>query len=204
LKIVVISIPLSVLISVPIGFAIANRPRVAKVVIYISSVLMTIPSLALFGIMVVVLAPMHLGLGIVPAVLAIMIYSLLPIIRNTVTSLNQVSPRMIEAAKGIGLTKAQILFRIKLPLSIPVIMAGIRNAIVLGVSVATYASLVGAGGLGYFIFSGIGRANFMMVLSGALVVSVLGIGINYLLIYAEDLVTPRGLKINRGTSEDRH
>ena len=173
-------------------------------VIYISSILMTIPSLALFGIMVVVLAPLNLGLGIVPAVLAIMIYSLLPIIRNTVTSLNQVSPRMIEAARGIGLTKSQILFKIKVPLSIPVIMAGVRNAIVLGVSVATYASLVGAGGLGYFIFSGIGRANFMMVLTGALVVSILGIGVNYLLTYAEDLVTPKGLKIHRLKSEDRH
>ncbi len=192
---------MSIIISVPIGFAIANRPKIARIVIYISSVLMTIPSLALFGIMVVVLAPFKLGLGIVPAILAIMIYSLLPIIRNTVTSLNQVSPRMIEAAKGIGLTKAQILFRIKLPLSIPVIMAGIRNAIVLGVSVATYASLVGAGGLGYFIFSGIGRANFLMVLSGAVVVSILGIGINFLLMYVEELVTPKGLKITRSTPE---
>lgn len=163
---------------------------------------MTIPSLALFGIMVVVLSPFRLGLGIVPAILAIMIYSLLPIIRNTVTSLNQVNPRMIEAAKGIGLTKAQVLFRIKLPLSIPVIMAGIRNAIVLGVSVATYASLVGAGGLGYFIFSGIGRANFMMVLSGAVVVSILGIGINFLLMYVEELVTPKGLKITRVKAEE--
>jgi len=156
---------------------------------------MTIPSLALFGIMVVVLAPVKLGIGITPAILAIMMYSLLPIIRNTYAALNSVSPRMIEAAKGIGLTGQQILFRIKLPLSIPVIMAGVRNAIVLGVSVATYASLVGAGGLGYFIFSGIGRANFLMVLSGALVVSALGIGINMLLMKVEELLTPRGLKI---------
>jgi osmoprotectant transport system permease protein len=163
---------------------------------------MTIPSLALFGIMVVVLAPVKLGIGITPAILAIMMYSLLPIIRNTYAALNSVSPRMIEAAKGIGLTGQQILFRIKLPLSIPVIMAGVRNAIVLGVSVATYASLVGAGGLGYFIFSGIGRANFLMVLSGALVVSALGIGINMLLMKVEEWLTPRGLKITP-VSEER-
>ncbi len=195
LKVVLLSIPFSIIISVPIGFFISGKPKLAKIIIYICSILMTIPSLALFGIMVVVLAPVKLGIGITPAILAIMMYSLLPIIRNTYAALNSVSPRMIEAAKGIGLTGQQILFRIKLPLSIPVIMAGVRNAIVLGVSVATYASLVGAGGLGYFIFSGIGRANFLMVLSGALVVSALGIGINMLLMKVEELLTPRGLKI---------
>ena len=195
LLVVLLSIPLSVALSIPVGFYVSPRPRLAKVVIYIASILMTIPSLALFGIMVVLLAPVKLGLGITPAVLAIMIYSLLPIIRNTTTALNQVAAGMIEAARGMGLTKHQILFKVKLPLSIPVIMAGVRNAIVLGVSVATYASLVGAGGLGYFIFSGIGRANLLMVLVGAILVSALGISVNYLLLKVEDLVTPRGLKV---------
>ncbi len=164
-------------------------------VLYIASILMTIPSLALFGLMVVLLAPVKLGIGITPAILAIMIYSLLPIIRNTYTALNQVNPRMIEAAKGIGMTQIQILLKIKLPLSIPVIMAGVRNAIVLGISVATFASLVGAGGLGYFIFSGISRTNFYMILTGTILVSFLGIGMNYLLMKTEDWLTPRGLKI---------
>jgi len=158
---------------------------------------MTIPSLALFGIMVVLLAPLRLGIGITPAILAIMIYSLLPIIRNTHTALNQVDPRMIEAAKGIGMTQVQILFKIKLPLSIPVIMAGVRNAVVLGISVATFASLVGAGGLGTFIFSGISRTNFYMILTGTILVAALGIGMNYLLMKTEDWLTPRGLKITR-------
>ncbi|MCG8572565.1 MAG: ABC transporter permease [Spirochaetes bacterium] len=190
-----ISVPLSILVSVPIGFAVSHRPKLQKIVLYFASILMTIPSLALFGIMVVVLAPVHLGIGLTPAVLAIVIYSLLPIIRNTITALNQVSPKMIEAARGIGLNRFQILFKIKLPLSIPVIMAGVRNAIVLGVSVATYASLVGAGGLGYFIFSGISRTNFQMVLVGAVLVSILGIGVNYLLLVFERIVTPKGLKV---------
>ena len=158
---------------------------------------MTIPSLALFGIMVVVLAPLRLGIGITPAVLAIMIYSLLPIIRNTYTALNQVNPRMIEAARGIGMTQLQILFRIKLPLSIPVIMAGVRNAVVLGISVATFASLVGAGGLGYFIFSGVSRTNFMMIITGTVLVSSLGIGMNYFLLKTEEWLTPRGLKTHK-------
>jgi len=158
---------------------------------------MTIPSLALFGIMVVLLAPFQLGLGLTPAVLAISLYSLLPITRNTYTALNQVSPGMIEAARGLGMAKRQILWKIRIPLSVSVIMAGVRNAVVLGVSVATFASLVGAGGLGYFIFSGISRSSLMMVLVGAALVSILGIVVNWLLLKLEDSLTPKGLKVKR-------
>jgi len=138
-----------------------------------------------------------LGLGMVPAIIAIALYSLLPITRNTYIGLNQVPQGMIEAAKGMGMSSKQILWKIKIPLSIPVIMAGIRNAIVLGVSVATFASLVAAGGLGFFIFAGIGRSNLKMVLVGAILVSALGIGVNYFLLTVEDWVTPKGLKIKR-------
>jgi len=149
LEIIAISIPISIIVSIPLGFYISPRPKLAKFVIYITSILMTIPSLALFGFMVILLAPFKLGLGMVPAIIAIALYSLLPITRNTYIALNQVSPRMIEAAKGMGMSNKQILWKIKIPLSIPIIMAGIRNAIVLGVSVATFASLVAAGGLGF-------------------------------------------------------
>lgn len=194
IKIILFSLPFAVLLSVPLGFCISSRPKMAKIVIYLSSVLMTIPSLALFAIMVVLLAPMKLGLGMTPAILAITLYSLLPITRNTYIALNQVSPKTIEAARGLGLSSSQILWKIKIPLSIPVIMAGIRNALVLGVSVATFASLVGAGGLGYFIFSGISRANLKMVAIGAVIVSGLGIGVNYLMLLLEDVLTPMGLK----------
>ena len=197
LEIIAISIPISLIISIPLGFYISPRPKLAKFVIYISSILMTIPSLALFGLMVILLAPFKLGLGMVPAIIAIALYSLLPITRNTYIALNQVSPRMIEAAKGMGMTSKQILWKIKIPLSIPVIMAGVRNAIVLGVSVATFASLVAAGGLGYFIFAGIGRSNLRMVLVGALLISALGIGVNYFLLMIEDWITPKGLKIKK-------
>lgn len=201
LKIILFSLPFSVLLSVSLGFYISSRPRTAKIVIYIASILMTIPSLALFGIMVVLLAPLRLGLGLTPAVLAITLYSLLPVTRNTYTALNQVSSRMIEAATGLGLSPMQILWKIKIPLSVPVIMAGVRNALVLGVSVATFASLVGAGGLGYFIFSGISRANPKMVTIGAIIVAVLGIGVNYLLLLLEDALTPKGLKVHTRTEQ---
>jgi len=197
LEIIAISIPISIIVSIPLGFYISPRPKLAKFVIYITSILMTIPSLALFGLMVILLAPFKLGLGMVPAIIAIALYSLLPITRNTYIALNQVPQGMIEAAKGMGMSSKQILWKIKIPLSVPVIMAGIRNAIVLGVSVATFASLVAAGGLGFFIFAGIGRSNLKMVLVGAILVSVLGIGVNYFLLTVEDWVTPKGLKIKR-------
>jgi osmoprotectant transport system permease protein len=197
LEIIAISIPISIIVSIPLGFYISPRPKLAKFVIYIASILMTIPSLALFGLMVILLAPFKLGLGMVPAIIAIALYSLLPITRNTYIALNQVSPRMIEAAKGMGMTSKQILWKIKIPLSIPIIMAGVRNAIVLGISVATFASLVAAGGLGYFIFAGIGRSNLRMVLVGAILVSILGISVNCFLLMVEDWVTPKGLKMKR-------
>lgn len=197
IQIIAISIPFALIISVPLGFYISPRPKLAQIVIYITSIMMTIPSLALFGLMVVLLAPFNLGLGIVPAVIAITLYSMLPITRNTYIAINQVSEGMIEAARGMGMTKQQILWRVKLPLSIPVIMAGVRNAIVLGVSVATFATLVAAGGLGYFIFSGIARSNLRMVLVGAILVSILGIGVNYFLMLLEIWITPKGLKLKR-------
>ena len=195
IKIVAISIPISILVSVSLGFYISSRPNIAKYVINVASIMMTIPSLALYGIMVALLAPFKMGLGIVPAISAITIYSLLPITRNTSLALNQVKPGIIEAARGIGMSRNQILWKIKIPLSIPVIMSGIRIAIVMGISVATYASLIAAGGLGYFIFAGIGRANFTMVSVGAILISALGIGMNYFLLKVEDWITPKGLKV---------
>ena len=197
LKIIAVSIPVSILISVPIGIYISSRPKLARIVIYIAGIVMTIPSLALFGIMVVAFAPLGMGLGMFPAVTAITVYSLLPITRNTYAALNSVPHGVLEAARGMGLSKNQTLWKIRIPLSIPVIMAGVRTSIVLGVGVATFATLVGAEGLGFFIFSGISRANFAMVLVGSLIVSALGIGINGLLMKFEDVVTPRGLKVGR-------
>ncbi len=197
LLIVFISIPCSIIFSVPIGIYISTRPRLARYVIYIAGILMTIPSLALFGLMVVILAPFNAGIGMVPAIIAITMYSLLPITRNTYTAINNVPYGVIDAARGMGLSKKQILWKVKLPLSVPVIMAGVRTSVVLGVSVATFASLVGAGGLGYFIFSGISRANLAMVSAGAILVSILGIAVNYLFMWLEILITPKGLKIDR-------
>jgi osmoprotectant transport system permease protein len=197
IKIIAIAIPIAIGIGVPIGIVVSRSKRASSVALYGAGILMTIPSLALFGYMVVLLAPLKAGIGVTPAVIALVIYSFLPVIRNTVVAVNSVDPRMIEAARGMGMTNWQILFRVRLPLTIPIIMAGVRNAAVMGVSVATIAYLIGARGLGYFIFSGLGRSNFNMVLLGALIVSILGIGTNYGLLALEEIITPRGLKIER-------
>ncbi|HOO64832.1 MAG TPA: ABC transporter permease subunit, partial [Synergistaceae bacterium] len=119
LLIILISIPLSILISLPLGIFISARPRIARFVLYVAGVFMTIPSLALFGFMVVLLAPVHLGLGLVPAVLAIAFYSVLPITRNTVIALNGVPSGIIESARGMGLSRKQILWKVRLPLALP-------------------------------------------------------------------------------------
>jgi osmoprotectant transport system permease protein len=197
LEIIAIAVPIAILIAVPIGIAVSRKPKLAEVVLKIASVLMTIPSLALFGIMVVLLAPLKAGIGIVPAIVAIIVYSMLPMIRNTLVAIKEVDPYIVEAARGMGMTNKQILFKIRLPLGIPIIMAGIRNAVVMGISVTTIAYLIGAGGLGYFIFSGLSRSRLDMILLGAILVGALGILANFSLLKVEDVLTPKGVKINR-------
>ncbi|MDN5359739.1 MAG: osmoprotectant transport system permease protein [Thermotogaceae bacterium] len=197
LQIIGIALPIAIAIGVPVGIAISNHKKTANVVIYIASVLMTIPSLALFGFMVALLAPFNAGIGVPPAVIAVVVYSLLPLIRNTLVAIQEVDPATVEAATGMGMTKTQILFKIRLPLAVPIIMAGLRNAAVMGVSVTTIAYLIGARGLGYFIFSGLSRSRLVMVLVGAILVGALGIGTNYGLLKLEELLTPRGVKLSR-------
>jgi len=197
LQIIGIALPIAIAIGVPIGIAISNHKKTANIVIYFASVLMTIPSLALFGFMVALLAPFNAGIGVPPAVIAVVVYSLLPLIRNTLVAIREVDPATVEAATGMGMTKTQILFKIRLPLAVPIIMAGLRNAAVMGVSVTTIAYLIGARGLGYFIFSGLSRSRLVMVLVGAILVGALGIGTNYGLLKLEELLTPRGVKLSR-------
>jgi osmoprotectant transport system permease protein len=197
LAIVGIAMPIAMLVGVPIGIAIVNHKRVARIVIYVASIMMTIPSLALFGFMVIILAPFGAGIGMVPAIVALVIYSFLPVTRNTVVAVRGVDPGMVRAARGMGMTDWQILRKVRLPLAIPIIMAGVRNAAVLGVSVTTIAYLVGARGLGYFIFSGLSRARLDMVIIGAVIVALLGIGTNYGLLLLEEAITPKGVKISR-------
>ncbi len=201
LYIVALSLPISIILGVTLGILISRNKQVARIVIYFASILMTIPSLALFGIMVLLLAPLNAGIGVPPAVIALVVYSLLPVTRNTLIAVKSVNPATIEAARGMGMTNKQILLKVRLPLAIPIIMAGLRNAAVLGVSVTTIAYLIGARGIGYFIFSGLSRTRTDMVLIGALLVAALGIGTNFGLLKLEDAITPKGLKAAREKSE---
>jgi osmoprotectant transport system permease protein len=171
-----ISLLIAVLIGLPLGIYITRHRRAAGIVLGIAGVLQTIPSIALLGFMIPLL-----GIGPRPAITALFLYALLPIIRNTSTGIDGVDPGVREAAVAMGMTGAQRLFRVDLVLAFPVIMAGIRTATVINVGVGTLAALVAAGGLGEFIFGGIALNNTNMILAGAIPAALLAIGLDFLL-----------------------
>jgi len=171
-----ISLIFAVSIGLPLGVLIARKRRLSGAVLGIAGVLQTIPSIALLGFMIPVL-----GIGAKPAIVALLIYALLPIIRNTYTGIIGIDKHVIEAAKALGMSKKQVLFKIELPLAMPVILAGIRTATVINVGVATLASYIAAGGLGEFIFGGISLNNTNMILAGAIPAALLAIILDGLL-----------------------
>lgn len=187
-----IAIIVAVLISVPLGIYISKKQKLAEFYIGVTAVFQTIPSLALFGFLVPVL-----GIGAKTALVALIIYALLPILRNTYAGITGVDEAIIEAGKGMGMTSWQILLQIQLPLSLSFLMAGIRTATVLTVGVATLATFVGAGGLGDVIWRGLQSWNNDLVLAGAIPVALLALTFDYLLKLMEKRATPRGLKIKQ-------
>src|SRR5580704_3899593 len=142
-----ISLLIAVVIGLPLGILISRRRKWSGIILGIAGVLQTIPSIALLGFMIPLL-----GIGAKPAIAALLLYALLPIIRNTYTGITGVDPSVKEAATAMGMSKWQVLFKVELPLAMPVILAGIRTATVINVGVATLASYIAAGGLGEFIF----------------------------------------------------
>ena len=144
-----IALLLGALVAVPLGIALTRVPKTAKVVIAIASMLQTVPSLALLALMIPLL-----GIGKVPAIVALFIYSLLPILRNTYIGMNDVDPVLKDSAKGMGMTLLQSIMQVEVPMAMPVIMSGIRLSAVYVIAWATLASYIGAGGLGDFIFNG--------------------------------------------------
>ena len=169
-----VSLLLALLIGLPTGVLIARRTRLASGVLGVAGVLQTVPSVALLGFLIPLM-----GIGIGPALVALFLYALLPIIRNTFVGITEVSPSVIEAARGVGMTDRQILTKVQLPLALPVIFAGIRTATVINVGVATLAAYVAAGGLGEFIFGGIALNNVNMILAGAIPAALLAIGFDF-------------------------
>jgi osmoprotectant transport system permease protein len=171
-----ISVFIAVLIGVPLGIYITRNKRAAGLVLGITGILQTIPSLALLGFMIPLL-----GIGPIPAITALFLYALLPVVRNTFTGINGVDPGVKEAALAMGMTAMQRLFRVDLILAFPVIMAGIRTATVINVGVGTLAAYIAAGGLGEFIFGGIALNNTNMILAGAIPAALLAILLDFLL-----------------------
>ncbi|WP_214072964.1 ABC transporter permease/substrate-binding protein [Mucilaginibacter sp. dw_454] len=171
-----ISLIIAVLVGLPLGIFIARRKKFSGPVLGIAGVLQTIPSIALLGFMIPLL-----GIGPKPAIVALLLYALLPIIRNTFTGITGVDDSVKEAAVAMGMSKWQLLFKVELPLAMPVILAGIRTATVINVGVATLASYIAAGGLGEFIFGGISLNNTNMILAGAIPAALLAILFDFLL-----------------------
>ncbi len=171
-----ISLLIAVILGVPLGIFIAKRKRLSGTVLGFVGVLQTIPSIALLGFMIPIL-----GIGPKPAIVALFLYALLPIVRNTFTGIIGVDASVRDAAKGMGMSDAQILTKVELPLSMPVILAGIRTATVINVGVATLAAYIAAGGLGEFIFGGIALNNTNMILAGAIPAALLAIVLDFIL-----------------------
>ena len=147
-SIVGVAVGLAILTGVPIGIAITQSKRAADVVLYVAAIIMTIPSIALFGMLIPLLSLIGSGIGYLPAVIAVLLYSQLPIIRNTYTAINNVDPALREAARGMGMKPLERLRRVELPLAVPVIMAGVRVAVVINIGITAIATYIGAGGLG--------------------------------------------------------
>lgn len=187
-----IAVGVAILVGVPIGIAITQHKRVANLVLYAASVMITIPSIALFGLMIPLLSPIGYGVGAVPAMVAVLLYSLLPIIRNTYSAINNIDPALREAAKGMGMRPLQRLLMVEIPLAIPVIMAGVRIAVVMNIGVMTIATYIGAGGLGDFISNGIAQTDSQQLITGALAVSIMAVVADYSLAALQKYLTPAG------------
>lgn len=180
---------LSILLAVPLGIFIQGKKRLASVFISATGLIQTIPSLALLGFMI----PLF-GIGFVPAIIALFLYALLPILRNTYTGLQETDPILIDAGRAMGMSRSQILFQIRLPLAVNVIMAGVRTALIINIGTATLAAFIGAGGLGESIITGISLNDNAMILRGAIPAAVLALVADRLMAFVEKAVKPKGIK----------
>lgn len=175
---------LGVLVALPAGIFLTRNKRVAALVLGIFGVVNTIPSLVLLGVAMIVL-----GLGFVPAVAVLFVYSLLPIMRNTYTGIIGVPPKYIKAAKGVGMSRGQTLMQVQIPLALPAILTGVRLSTIYIISWATLSAFIGAGGLGDLIWSGLQSYNYTMVMAGALPATLLALLASFLLSAAERRAT---------------
>lgn len=173
LFLVSIAIVIAILIGIPLGILITRITSLRQPILIIANILQTIPSLALFGLLIPV--PFIGGIGATPAIVALTLYSFLPIIRNTYTGITNVDPAIREAGRGMGMTDTQLLLQVEIPLAMQVILAGVRVATVIAIGIATIAAAIGAGGLGELIFRGISVVNNDLILAGAIPAAIIAL-----------------------------
>ncbi|MBW4642271.1 MAG: ABC transporter permease subunit [Goleter apudmare HA4340-LM2] len=192
LVLVAIAMTVAIAIGIPLGIFITRQPKLAQPILGLANALQTIPSLAIFGFLISV--PFLGGIGKIPAIVALTLYALLPLIRNTYIGINSVDPAIREAGRGMGMTDLQLLFQVDIPLALGVILAGVRVATVISVGIATIAAAIGGGGLGVFIFRGISTVNNQLILAGAIPAAFIALGVDLSLGWLEKQLTQQGEK----------
>jgi osmoprotectant transport system permease protein len=189
LELVFISVGIGFIIAVPLGIMLSRHKNIAKYVLALISIIQTIPGLVLLGI-----ALLLFGLGKVPAVFVLVLYAILPILQNTYTGICEVEDNLREAARGNGMTDLQILLKVEFPLALASIIAGLRISTVYIISWATLAALIGAGGLGDLIWTGLASYDNKFILAGAVPASIIAILSGILINLLQNAVTPKGIK----------
>ncbi len=195
LLLVAIAMTIALFIGIPLGILITRKPKLAKLILGLANAIQTIPSLAIFGFLLSV--PFFGGIGKVPAIVALTLYALLPLIRNTYTGIINIEPTLREAGRAMGMTDTQLLFRLEIPLALGIIIAGVRIATVISVGIATIAAAIGGGGLGVFIFRGISTVNTQLILAGAIPSALIALGADLFLGWLEKYLTQPGQRKQR-------
>ncbi len=170
---VAISMAIAIAVGMPLGVSLTRLPKLRRWVLGMANVIQTVPSLALFGFLIPV--PLLGGIGSRTAVVALTLYALLPVIRNTFTGIAGIDRSIVEAARGMGMTDRQLLWHVEIPLSLSVILAGVRVATVITIGTATIAAAIGAGGLGTFIFRGVAMVDTQVILAGAIPAAIMAV-----------------------------
>lgn len=192
LYISVVSLLIAIIIAVPLGVLLSKTQRLSKIALTIAGILQTIPTLAVLALMI----PLF-GVGKTPAIIALFLYVLLPILNNTVIGVQNIDGNVREAGRSMGMTGVQLMKDVELPLALPMILSGVRLSSVYVISWATLASYVGAGGLGDFIFNGLSLYEPAMIIIGTILVTALALIVDFCLSLIEKWVVPKGLRVSR-------
>lgn len=191
-QISIIALLLVIVIAVPLGILLSKTKKTANIVLTIAGVLQTIPTLAILALMIPIF-----GVGKTPAIVALFVYVLLPILNNTILGVKNIDKNVIQAGTSMGMTRLQLMKDVQLPLALPMIISGIRLSSVYVISWATLASYVGAGGLGDLVFNGLNLYQPPMIITAAILVTAIALIVDFLLSLVEKWVVPKGLKVSR-------